>query len=697
MTRFKFYISSSRGVERIKYQPYGWEQAGYEMVRSETYGGLFRKYIVSSLDFIKDGRHIIKDLKESEGTECNAEFLVYRFEPLTHTYVICYTGKLVFSTYILLITAARINVADSGFEAVLTNRDDIPVDLTKLLSMDGNAIGSFSLEGTPVNFPSRLDYFRDVFSLSGTWNFTVTHSIPLTLVSYQTADAHSVVDPTSYTGVPGSIFTATDNGVRLITGSLHVTVNMIGTVSVKLNVYSGAGLSRYTELYAFSNVGEVDPGDIAIDLDIAENLTINAGEWLCFVIELAITDGTGTNSYVSDLVVRTRGITVPANISTGYMYHEAFTRIVQSITDEADPFYSLVLGRTDSEVQDYASDGIYSLGQVTSGKRLRGFDTPISCSLRDLFTSLKAVFNLGMAIETISGVKKVRIEPLDYFYQGVIVLTLSNCKDIEESVAVDMVANQVSVGYGKFENVESLDGIFEFNTKITYGNFIKSVKKELQLISPYRADDTGIQVAKHNPSTVGPEKEINTDEDNFLISLERDGTDFIPAQAAKYTSITGTVNDSKVYNVDYSPARNLRRHGSVLRGFLELYSSSYLIYTKQEKNSRLASQLIGGPLITEEADVLVSTLTVPRWETTKYTFESPIRTDDITLLQATFNDGSQDIPNMYGIIKFRMNADDPWKYGWILSMRVKDDGITSTAKFELLKVDPTYMATLLLS
>ena len=52
---------------------------------------------------------------------------------------------------------------------------------------------------------------------------------------------------------------------------------------------------------------------------------------------------------------------------------------------------------------------------------------------------------------------------------------------------------------------------------------------------------------------------------------------------------------------------------------------------------------------------------------------------------------------MYGIIKFRMNADDPWKYGWILSMRVKDDGITSTAKFELLKVDPTYMATLLLS
>jgi hypothetical protein len=113
MTRFKFYINSSRGVERVRYQPYGWEQAGYEIVRNETYGGLFRKYVVSSLDFVKDGRHIIKDLKESEGTECDAEFWVYRFEPATHTYVICFSGKIVFSTYILTLTAARVNIADS--------------------------------------------------------------------------------------------------------------------------------------------------------------------------------------------------------------------------------------------------------------------------------------------------------------------------------------------------------------------------------------------------------------------------------------------------------------------------------------------------------------------------------------------------------------------------------------------------------
>jgi hypothetical protein len=294
-------------------------------------------------------------------------------------------------------------------------------------------------------------------------------------------------------------------------------------------------------------------------------------------------------------------------------------------------------------------------------------------------------------------VKKIRIEPLAFFYQATVVLTLDNCRDIEQSVAVDMIYNKISIGFSKFENTESLDGLFEFNTKITYGNFIKSLKKEMGLISPYRADDAGITVARLNNILIAGEKETNTDEDNFLLALVRDGSDFVAANDDNFSQVAGTVNDTGVYNLEYSPARDLRRHGWVLRGFLELYSTSYLVYTQQEKNCRMSSTKIGGTLITEAADVLVSTLTAPLWETTKYNFESPIRTDDITTLQATFNDGSQDIPNMYGVIKFRQNAEDAWKYGWILSMRVKDDGITSVAKFELLKVDPTVAANFELS
>jgi hypothetical protein len=300
---------------------------------------------------------------------------------------------------------------------------------------------------------------------------------------------------------------------------------------------------------------------------------------------------------------------------------------------------------------------------------------------------MRSVFNIGMGIE--SG--QVRIEKLSYFFQQTIVLTLSNCKDIEESVAVNMMYNTISAGYDKFDPVGSVAGMNEYNTKSQFTNIIKSIKKDLSIVSPYRADDAGIGKARLTGKTG---TDINTDEGNYLLSVVRDGSDVITRTMEGFDSITGTVSDEGGYNVMYSPSRNLRRHGHVLSAFLKLYPTSEIVYTHQERNSQLISQETGGDLITETDDILVSALEAPIWETTKYTFETPIRTTDIDTLE----DDTGGIPNIYGVVKFRQNAEDPiWKYGWILSMRVKDDGVTSTAKFELLKVDPVIALTFELS
>jgi hypothetical protein len=270
-------------------------------------------------------------------------------------------------------------------------------------------------------------------------------------------------------------------------------------------------------------------------------------------------------------------------------------------------------------------------------------------------------------------------------------LTFENCTEIEEGVYPELIWNQVSIGYDKFENTDSMDGLFEFNTKITYGDIIKSVKREYSKVSPYRADDTGIMLARAKPKATYPEEEVSTDEDNFLLKVVRDGANIQVEEDDNFDSITGTVNDLQVYNVEYSPARNLRRHGWVLRGCLEPYSASSLIYTKQEKNSRLVSDKAGEDPITEAADVLVSGLTAPQWEATKYTFKTPITQTQIGVIDTGTTGGQM---NRYGVIKFRENTDDTWKYGWILSLKIKDDGIKTVADFELLKVDPTVAGTL---
>ena len=696
MKRYLFYINSSRGLERVFYQPYGWEQAGYELERNITYQGVFRKYVVSSLDFIKDGKAILKALKESEGTECDADFIVKRFDPSTHYYTQCFSGKIDFGTHLRSKTKIRVNIIDTSFAQSVKNREDIPVSLTKLIDQDGGAIIPFTNEGIDVILPQRRDYYKDTFHAFLGETYTGNHSLPLELITAQTTNSHTVVDTSSYTGVDGSVYLGTDSHSLNISGYIVVLVNFQGTLDIELRVYSGSGLERYVNVlnYTASSLE-----NYWVNITINENITCNSGEWLNIVMILNKTAGSGiTGDYVCNLIVATRGDLFSETTVKAFFYHEAFMRILQSITGTAEPLYSDYFGRTDSEPTPYGGDGNGSLGVVLSGKQLRGFDftdIPAYCSLKELFTSLRAVLNIGMGIES----DKVRIELLSYFYGVFIIqdatpteLTFSNCSNIEEGVYADMIYNKITVGFEKSENTESLGGLFEYNTKITYGNIIKSIKRELSLVSPYRADDTGVMLARSKPKSTFPEEDTSVDEDNFLLKVIRDGGDILAETDENYTSITGTVNDSSVCNVEYSPARNLYRHGANLRSFLEFYTSSYLIYTKQEKNSRLVSEKIGGSPITESADILVDDLALPYYEASKYTFETPITQTQISIIDEGTTGG---VSNRYGIIKFRENSDDPiWKYGWILSMKVKDDGVKSVASFELLKVDPAVATSL---
>jgi hypothetical protein len=426
-------------------------------------------------------------------------------------------------------------------------------------------------------------------------------------------------------------------------------------------------------------------------------LTLTGGDYVNIAVTYSSPGSTYPPYYGTIFAKSTPTESYPTTTIKGFFYHEAFTRILQSITGTADPFYSDLFGRTDSEINTYASDGTASLGVVLGGKQLRGFtftDIPCYVSLKDLFTSLRAVYNIGMGIES----NKVRIEALSYFYGSFIIqdatptqLTFGNCKNIEESVDADRIFNKINIGFEKFESTELAGGLWEFNTKITYGDFIKSIKNELNLVSPYRGDDSGISIARLKPKDTFPEEDVNTDESNFILSVVRAAGTIQAKTHEGYDSITGTVSNLDVYNVDYSPARSIRRHGWVLRGFLNLYQYTFLMYDKQEKNSRLVSQETGGIEITESANIMVSGLDAPIWETSKYTFETPITQTQIDVIDLGTTGG---VSNKYGVVKFRENDNDTWKYGWILSMKVKDDGIRSTVKFELLKVDPDVALTL---
>ena len=154
-----------------------------------------------------------------------------------------------------------------------------------------------------------------------------------------------------------------------------------------------------------------------------------------------------------------------------------------------------------------------------------------------------------------------------------------------------------------------------------------------------------------------------------------------------FDDVENTVDDDGSYNLFWTPARILRNNYLYIRGFLEKHLSKSIMFTKSEKNNRVVTEITGEDTITENEDVVINDFDNPIWEAVTYKFESPVDTDVIATLESTVDSR----PATYGIIKFRENTNDTYKYGWIISIEVKNKKGKSVGEFELLKVNETYV------
>ena len=88
-----------------------------------------------------------------------------------------------------------------------------------------------------------------------------------------------------------------------------------------------------------------------------------------------------------------------------YYPYEIASRLIQQITDETDSaklLHSDILGRTDSQFQTYASDGIASLIAMTNGYKLRGYDRTINFDLKNFFKCLDQISQLGLWYDSVN-------------------------------------------------------------------------------------------------------------------------------------------------------------------------------------------------------------------------------------------------------------------------------------------------------
>jgi len=686
---FKYVLSSTDyGVLTLRNVPEGWDGAELTFLRDSTYKGVIESFSTNSLKFVKESRDYIQTAYEAKGIDYEITVRIYLLNNSTFQYQLYFTGKIDLSTYKIDAIGVDCEVIPTGFQNTVLNRDSIDVDMisTKFIGGGENSFEAYAGVPDGVTIPqyaaTQNASWIVVGEAEGVTDYA--HFVPMeaTFTEYSdgSAQGQEFDDTTPF-------FTSDNSRTVSVVGS--ITCDLIADTSQNLRLVvrlrkNGVIIQTYDD-------GIVVGDENTFEYTINESVAMVGSDYLSLT---AVAEG-------SDLIVDYIGVSVEiseplgttlAEISPPMFYiYEAFSRTIGLCTGHAQGFYSDLLGRTDSAPETYGSDGDLSLMAIASGKWIRKFSQSVNglnLSLNDLFTTLNAVWNIGLGFETIGGQEKVRVEKEAYWFditdnpnypateteeykvnQILDVSSVVTSEIITKEVLPDWYANEVTGGYGKFE-YENVQGLKEFNVKSSWAIPVKSVKNNLDLSAEYRADTQGINKLREKPFSTDPTEDVSGDNDVFIFDVKRAGSYVFTVKTDEdFDSVSGGVDPDQSYNLNFSPRRNLERHGNRFRA-MQIDLGKELQWLKNDKNSALVTQKSGESAKSEKGDIVINNLTKGYWIPEAYSFEAPVDAATIAAIQA----------NPRGVIKV---GED--KYGWILEVQTNNE--TNKGQFKLLRVD----------
>jgi len=279
---------------------------------------------------------------------------------------------------------------------------------------------------------------------------------------------------------------------------------------------------------------------------------------------------------------------------------QALNRIIYKLTGSNNKLLSDTFSET--------GDGCYWNNVLTTGLYIRDAPTieeltdgcgnitegsykSIKTSWEDVFEGLDKIFCLGWAFEWTGTEWKIRVESRDYFYQNLVSQSFANVGEVVQSAKVDLLANNIILGYDdKWKNI-AISGIWAIHTERNYFVANKAMNEgssaELDLRSNIIAEGYAIEFSRRLQEIrddSGSSDRPN-DYELFIIWLNRfeltipDITEseyLFPEETGSITFSPGTVSMSSsyitasnslvesLYNIYHTPARIASRWWKVL-------------------------------------------------------------------------------------------------------------------------------------
>lgn len=608
-------------------EPIGWDTFELSMKRDEKYHGMQFEASTGTLRFIGPGAEYLRNKKNDEGIAADVLFTAEiscgdeEFEEI-------YVGRLNFGKYkdscgekcIVSIPAEEQSCA-----VMFKNRFDQKADVDNLVAFDkitnlpDYARLNFPIELRAQNIQVSLDVSvseeGDTVSQTG---LTAGNSTTLIRPTYIDVRFNSIntgnPQPTNNFRntdffdtpiTPQILYEETD---RCFDGEFSYNIRMKGTYNItgvgqidlelfkfRLVTWDGNGeinndSTQLGEVIFFSG-GAGLPETGSFDGTLSGNVTLTEGIGLYAYIEIKTNEFdpilpailTGFNvTFDEDTSFLLEGVkSCEPTDADAYLVHETLSRVAESVTNLCVRAKSEYYGRIDSQPFSFDSDGCGSLRMLTSGLKIRNApEDKFFASLKDLIEGLNAIDNIGFAIENDpdrAGKSLLRIEPVAYWYRDAEILSFDGVAEGSSEVLESNYYSKVLVGYKKWE-VESVNGLGEFNSTREYRTSLETVSNQLDITSNLVAGGFPIEITRQQSFAETGAADTKYDNDIFIITLRRLVYDFEVEQGG-IDSPENIFDPDTVYNFRLSPARNLMRwYKSIINSYASLGGSENKLF-----------------------------------------------------------------------------------------------------------------------
>lgn len=549
----------------------------------------------------------------------------------------------------------RLKAESTGFVKKLQERTKTKVDLTKYVSIGGFAIQKlyhWSVAGfkKKLNVPNIIVYNNAGFDNDETDSLTASDistsfSVPFRVIA------------SDYPAQTQSVFLSEDTPIydngffndSVRTRDLNITNGLISVLfsddiaNASLDFYmatidtDGTTLLDTTLLgtltfqadtrktLAFSKLYSIATAQLLEDQGVViwGEMTLNSGDF-------DFTFGTPDDASYNQMTLQDEEINYPANDVNSYPTYHFIEGCLQRILDVQFPLKSIFFGTTDvaknSIPEYYASEDQERFANFLNGLSVRGLNqddanNTVSVSFDEIRQAFNSFWNIGVGYDLVSGEERIVVEERGFFYEDSNGLDLSariTDQQIQFEALPDLVYAKINTGYKNF-TYELLNGRGEYNTK-NERTTIMPGKNLFNNVSDIRGDTKGFVDLFGNPIGSTGSTDVKGDNHNFVMKSQRNGSTWDIEKAENITIL----NDSSIFGADsfnafFTPLRNLLRHPYELAVGLIKDPTEFLRFQSSEKLQDLETELtIGGDILTENQDVLVSDLGNPKWKAGQY-------------------------------------------------------------------------------